>query len=153
MNDPTTTVFYTLRSPVLAIALERMSVNSVVCMHTLQIRRKADDENLAEWIVDITTEADRQGSDRFTTAYQTCARPPLRMPDHVRAWLCRYLCSLPILRSLPHLDICSACKAAGAVHMLVKPRFAHSHHLGKITSKQGPAVLRITQSACTGAWA
>ena len=42
----------------------------------LQIRRKGDDENLAEWIVDITTEADRQGSDRFTTAYQACARSP-----------------------------------------------------------------------------
>ena len=40
---------------------------------TLQIRPKGEDENLAEWIVDITTEADRQGSDRFLTAYQACA--------------------------------------------------------------------------------
>ena len=38
---------------------------------TLQVRRKADNENLAEWIVDITTEADRQGSDKFVEAYKT----------------------------------------------------------------------------------
>ena len=38
--------------------------------HT-QIRRKADNENLAEWIVDITTEADRQGSDKFVEKYKT----------------------------------------------------------------------------------
>lgn len=36
-----------------------------------QIRRKGDNENLAEWVVDITTEADRQGSDKFITTYQT----------------------------------------------------------------------------------
>ncbi len=36
-----------------------------------QIRRKADNENLAEWIVDITTEADRQGSDKFVETYKT----------------------------------------------------------------------------------
>lgn len=39
-------------------------------MH-MQIRRKADNENLAEWIVDITTEADRQGSDKFVDTYKT----------------------------------------------------------------------------------
>ena len=37
----------------------------------VQIRRKADNENLAEWIVDITTEADRQGSDKFVESYRT----------------------------------------------------------------------------------
>ena len=37
----------------------------------VQIRRKADNENLAEWIVDITTEADRQGSDKFVETYRT----------------------------------------------------------------------------------
>ena len=39
----------------------------------VQIRRKADNENLAEWIVDITTEADRQGSDKFVETYRTQA--------------------------------------------------------------------------------
>ena len=38
-----------------------------------QIRRKGDNENLAEWVVDITTEADRQGSDIFVTTFQKCA--------------------------------------------------------------------------------
>ena len=37
-----------------------------------QIRRKGDNENLAEWVVDITTEADRQGSDIFVTTFQKC---------------------------------------------------------------------------------
>ena len=39
--------------------------------YTAQVRRKADNENLAEWIVDITTEADRQGSDKFVEIYKT----------------------------------------------------------------------------------
>jgi hypothetical protein len=34
-----------------------------------QVRRKGNNENLAEWIVDITTEADRQGSDKFVAVY------------------------------------------------------------------------------------
>ena len=62
-------------------------MNIPTCMHRLsasdvplwarqnhndtQIRRKADNENLAEWIVDITTEADRQGSDKFVEIYKT----------------------------------------------------------------------------------
>lgn len=37
----------------------------------MQIRKKGDNENLAEWIVDITTEADRQGSDKFVETYNT----------------------------------------------------------------------------------
>lgn len=36
----------------------------------VQIRKKGDNENLAEWIVDITTDADRQGSDKFVTVYR-----------------------------------------------------------------------------------
>lgn len=36
----------------------------------MQVRRKGVNENLAEWIVDITTEADRQGSDLFIDTYR-----------------------------------------------------------------------------------
>lgn len=42
----------------------------------MQVRRKGANENLAEWIVDITTEADRQGSDVFIDMYRQCAPPP-----------------------------------------------------------------------------
>ena len=38
----------------------------------VQIRRKGDNENLAEWVVDVTTEADRQGSDSFVSTFQRC---------------------------------------------------------------------------------
>ena len=34
------------------------------------MRRKGANENLAEWIVDITTEADCQGSDLFIDTYR-----------------------------------------------------------------------------------
>lgn len=44
----------------------------------LQIRKKGDNENLAEWIVDITTDADRQGSDKFVTTYRECVLSSLR---------------------------------------------------------------------------
>lgn len=36
----------------------------------MQVRRKGANENLAEWIVDITTEADRQGLDLFIDTYR-----------------------------------------------------------------------------------
>lgn len=42
----------------------------------VQIRKKGENENLAEWIVDITTDADRQGSDKFTAVYRECALFP-----------------------------------------------------------------------------
>lgn len=35
----------------------------------MQLRQKPEDENLAEWLVDITSEAERQGSDRFVVGY------------------------------------------------------------------------------------
>ena len=35
----------------------------------MQIRVKDEDENLAEWIVHLTTDADRQGSDKFVAGY------------------------------------------------------------------------------------
>jgi len=35
----------------------------------LQLRMKSEDENLAEWLVDITSEAERQGSDKFVVGY------------------------------------------------------------------------------------
>ncbi|KAK9906864.1 hypothetical protein WJX75_009364 [Coccomyxa subellipsoidea] len=38
--------------------------------HFDKIRKKGENENLAEWIVDITTDADRQGSDKFTATYR-----------------------------------------------------------------------------------
>ncbi|CAK0786885.1 hypothetical protein CVIRNUC_010099 [Coccomyxa viridis] len=38
--------------------------------HFEKIRKKGSNENLAEWIVDISTEADRQGSDIFTETYK-----------------------------------------------------------------------------------
>ena len=41
-----------------------------MCEMLLQIRKKGCNENLAEWIVDISTEADRQGSDIFTDTYK-----------------------------------------------------------------------------------
>ena len=41
-----------------------------MCRVLLQIRMKGSNENLAEWIVDISTEADRQGSDIFMDTYK-----------------------------------------------------------------------------------
>ena len=41
----------------------------LMCRMLLQIRKKGSNENLAEWIVDISTEADRQGSDIFMDTY------------------------------------------------------------------------------------
>lgn len=38
-----------------------------------QVQAKRADENLADWIVHITTDADRQGSDAFVQAYARCA--------------------------------------------------------------------------------
>ena len=35
----------------------------------MQVQEKRADENLADWIVHITTDADRQGSDAFVQAY------------------------------------------------------------------------------------
>lgn len=35
----------------------------------VQLRAKPEEENLAEWLVDITSEAERQGSDKFVTGY------------------------------------------------------------------------------------
>lgn len=40
--------------------------------HALQIRAPGDDENLAEWVVEVTSAAERQGSDRFVTGYAQC---------------------------------------------------------------------------------
>lgn len=34
-----------------------------------QVQKKRADENLADWIVHITTDADRQGNDSFVQAY------------------------------------------------------------------------------------
>lgn len=42
----------------------------MIASDNFQVRRKGDNENLAEWIVDITTEADRQGSDKFVATYR-----------------------------------------------------------------------------------
>ena len=56
----------------------------------MQVRRKGANENLAEWIVDITTEADRQGSDVFIDMYRQCAPP--------RASLGNFECLARILR-------------------------------------------------------
>ena len=39
----------------------------------VQVQAKRADENLADWIVHITTDADRQGSDAFVQAYALCA--------------------------------------------------------------------------------
>ena len=39
----------------------------------VQVQAKRADENLADWIVHITTDADRQGSDAFVQAYARCA--------------------------------------------------------------------------------
>jgi len=39
----------------------------------VQVRAKGADENLADWIVHITTDADRQGDDGFVQAYARCA--------------------------------------------------------------------------------
>ena len=39
----------------------------------MQVQQKRADENLADWIVYITTDADRQGSDAFVQAYARCA--------------------------------------------------------------------------------
>ncbi len=39
----------------------------------MQVQEKRADENLADWIVHITTDADRQGSDAFVQAYERCA--------------------------------------------------------------------------------
>ena len=42
----------------------------------VQLRMKSEEENLAEWLVDITSEAERQGSDKFVVGYNKSA-PPL----------------------------------------------------------------------------
>ena len=41
-----------------------------MCRIPLQIRKKGKNENLAEWIVDISTGADRQDSDIFMDTYK-----------------------------------------------------------------------------------
>ena len=47
----------------------------------MQVQQKRADENLADWIVHITTDADRQGSDAFVQAYARCAGlSPIREP-------------------------------------------------------------------------
>ena len=38
----------------------------------VQVRARAEDENLAEWVVDITSAAERDGSSRFVTGYAEC---------------------------------------------------------------------------------
>ena len=35
----------------------------------MQLRIKSEEENLAEWLVDITSEAERQGDDKFVLGY------------------------------------------------------------------------------------
>lgn len=39
----------------------------------MQLRLKLEEENLAEWLVDITSEAERQGSDKFVAGYNRCS--------------------------------------------------------------------------------
>lgn len=39
----------------------------------MQVQQRRADENMADWIVHITTDADRQGSDAFVQAYARCA--------------------------------------------------------------------------------
>ena len=46
------------------------SVNIIFRKWLLQVRLKTEDENLAEWLVDVTSEAERQGSDRYVTGYE-----------------------------------------------------------------------------------
>ena len=41
-------------------------------MGAAQVREKGADENLADWIVHITTDADRQGDDAFVQAFAQC---------------------------------------------------------------------------------
>ena len=42
----------------------------------LQLRAMSEDENLAEWVVDVTSEAERAGDDKFVTGYARCGMSP-----------------------------------------------------------------------------
>ena len=42
----------------------------------VQLRMKSEEENLAEWLVDITSEAERQGSDKFVVGYNKSVPHP-----------------------------------------------------------------------------
>jgi hypothetical protein len=53
----------------------------------VQVRAKgADEKNLADWIVHITTDADRQGDDGFVQAYARCASQA-QPTDTASEWL------------------------------------------------------------------
>lgn len=49
----------------------RIYLNKLMARSILveQVQKKRADENLADWIVHITTDADRQGNDSFVQAY------------------------------------------------------------------------------------
>lgn len=54
-------------------ALARLNNSwSCACILLVQVRRKGENENLAEWVVHITSEADCKGSNVFVTTYQKC---------------------------------------------------------------------------------
>lgn len=53
-----------------ALLVDLFQFPSVNLNSCLQLRVKTEDENLAEWLVDVTSEAERQGSDKFVTGYE-----------------------------------------------------------------------------------
>lgn len=55
------------------VSLARLNNSwSCACILLVQVRRKGENENLAEWVVHITSEADCKGSNVFVTTYQKC---------------------------------------------------------------------------------
>ena len=53
--------------------VERVQSAHIRLPSWVQVRRKVDEENLAEWLVEITVTPDADAGSRFAVAYDGCA--------------------------------------------------------------------------------